>query len=202
MLAGCASGVSDTACGTAGQPRGNNPTTTTFGYNQQSASIYAGHDLVIAAGQTSNAYGNLIAGHNMVIGSQRRRCRRRPIWGQTTHFAGGKLTSFDGSRKIVQRGIQLYMDRLQKPDRARLKSMPIPGYEQTGKSTSINRRGGSGAWRGCRDFAALASRRPPAACAPHFGRPSALCIGGDPKRIGCANTRSRQDHLPRPGLLA
>ncbi|WER45125.1 filamentous hemagglutinin N-terminal domain-containing protein [Cupriavidus sp. WKF15] len=65
---GCASGVPDTACGTAGQPRGNNPTTTTFGYNQQNASIYAGHDLVIAAGQTSNTYGNLIAGHNIVIG--------------------------------------------------------------------------------------------------------------------------------------
>lgn len=65
---GCASGVPDSACGTAGQQRGNNPTTSTFGYNQQNASIYAGNDLVIAAGQTSNTYGNLIAGHNIVIG--------------------------------------------------------------------------------------------------------------------------------------
>lgn len=65
---GCASGVPDTACGTAGNPRGNNPNTNTFSYSQQNASIYAGHDLVIAAGQVNNTYGNLIAGHNVVVG--------------------------------------------------------------------------------------------------------------------------------------
>ncbi|WP_423395032.1 filamentous hemagglutinin N-terminal domain-containing protein [Burkholderia sp. LMG 21824] len=65
---GCASGVPNSACGNAGQPRGNNPTTTTFGYQQSDATIYAGHDLVIAAGQINNTYGNLLAGHDIVIG--------------------------------------------------------------------------------------------------------------------------------------
>ncbi|CAM2179042.1 filamentous hemagglutinin [Burkholderia latens] len=65
---GCASGVPNSACGNAGQPRGNNPTTTTFGYSQNDATIYAGHDLVIAAGQINNTYGNLLAGHDIVIG--------------------------------------------------------------------------------------------------------------------------------------
>nr|WP_276538254.1 filamentous hemagglutinin N-terminal domain-containing protein [Burkholderia multivorans] len=65
---GCAVGIPSTACGTAGQPRGNNPTTTTFDYSQNNATIYAGHDLVIAAGQINNTYGNLLAGHDIVIG--------------------------------------------------------------------------------------------------------------------------------------
>ncbi|WP_246637197.1 two-partner secretion domain-containing protein [Burkholderia catarinensis] len=65
---GCASGVPNAACGNAGQPRGNNPTTTTFGYSQNDATIYAGHDLVIAAGQINNTYGNLLAGHDIVVG--------------------------------------------------------------------------------------------------------------------------------------
>ncbi|MCA8175127.1 filamentous hemagglutinin N-terminal domain-containing protein [Burkholderia multivorans] len=65
---GCASGVPNSACGNAGQPRGNNPTTTTFDYSQNNATIYAGHDLVIAAGQINNTYGNLLAGHDIVIG--------------------------------------------------------------------------------------------------------------------------------------
>ncbi|EEE02316.1 two-partner secretion domain-containing protein [Burkholderia multivorans] len=65
---GCASGVPNSACGSAGQPRGNNPTTTTFDYSQNNATIYAGHDLVIAAGQINNTYGNLLAGHDIVIG--------------------------------------------------------------------------------------------------------------------------------------
>ncbi|MGZ2748587.1 two-partner secretion domain-containing protein [Burkholderia stagnalis] len=65
---GCASGVPNSACGNAGQPRGNNPTSTTFGYHQNDATIYAGHDLVIAAGQINNTYGNLLAGHDIVIG--------------------------------------------------------------------------------------------------------------------------------------
>ncbi|RQR67694.1 filamentous hemagglutinin N-terminal domain-containing protein [Burkholderia sp. Bp9126] len=65
---GCASGVPNSVCGSAGQPRGNDPTTTTFSYNQNDATIYAGHDLVIAAGQINNTYGNLLAGHDIVIG--------------------------------------------------------------------------------------------------------------------------------------
>ncbi|MBN3817369.1 adhesin, partial [Paraburkholderia sp. Se-20369] len=65
---GCASGVPNSACGSAGHPRGDNPTTTTFSYSQNNATIYAGHDLVIAAGQINNTYGNLLAGHDIVIG--------------------------------------------------------------------------------------------------------------------------------------
>ncbi|MFM0197553.1 filamentous hemagglutinin N-terminal domain-containing protein [Paraburkholderia strydomiana] len=65
---GCASGVPNSACGTGGGTRGSNPTTTTFGYNQNDATIYAGNDLVIAAGQINNTFGNLLAGHDIVIG--------------------------------------------------------------------------------------------------------------------------------------
>nr|WKF59905.1 Toxin CdiA [Paraburkholderia busanensis] len=65
---GCAAGVPSSACGTAGNPRGENPTTTTFGYTQNDATIYAGNDLVIAAGQINNTFGNLLAGHDIVIG--------------------------------------------------------------------------------------------------------------------------------------
>ncbi|CAE6812241.1 MULTISPECIES: filamentous hemagglutinin N-terminal domain-containing protein [Paraburkholderia] len=65
---GCAAGVPSSACGTAGNTRGSNPTTTTFGYNQNDATIYAGNDLVIAAGQINNTFGNLLAGHDIVIG--------------------------------------------------------------------------------------------------------------------------------------
>ncbi|WP_232427491.1 filamentous hemagglutinin N-terminal domain-containing protein [Burkholderia ubonensis] len=65
---GCAAGVPSSACGTGGETRGSNPSTTTFGYNQSNATIYAGHDLVIAAGQINNTYGNLLAGHDLVIG--------------------------------------------------------------------------------------------------------------------------------------
>ncbi|TDQ86204.1 filamentous hemagglutinin N-terminal domain-containing protein [Paraburkholderia silvatlantica] len=65
---GCASGVPNSACDNGGSPRGNNPDTTTFSYSQNDASIYAGHDLVIAAGQISNTDGNLLAGHDIVIG--------------------------------------------------------------------------------------------------------------------------------------
>jgi filamentous hemagglutinin len=65
---GCAAGVPNNACAHGGQVRGENPTTTTFGYTQSDATIFAGNDLVIAAGQISNTYGNLIAGHDIVIG--------------------------------------------------------------------------------------------------------------------------------------
>ncbi|MFM0467709.1 two-partner secretion domain-containing protein [Paraburkholderia strydomiana] len=48
--------------------RGGNPNSTTFSYAQQSATVFAGNDLVIAAGQINNTYGSLLAGHNIVIG--------------------------------------------------------------------------------------------------------------------------------------
>ncbi|QCP52387.1 filamentous hemagglutinin N-terminal domain-containing protein [Trinickia violacea] len=65
---GCAAGVPNYDCGGFGHPRGENPNTTTFSYSQNDATIYAGNDLVIAAGQVNNTYGNLLAGHNIVIG--------------------------------------------------------------------------------------------------------------------------------------
>ncbi|MGX7002460.1 beta strand repeat-containing protein [Caballeronia sp. KNU42] len=65
---GCASGVPSLECNTGGQTRGGNPTTTTFSYNQNDATIYAGNNLVIAAGQINNTFGNLIAGHDLVVG--------------------------------------------------------------------------------------------------------------------------------------
>jgi filamentous hemagglutinin len=66
---GCASGVPNSACTSSyGSTRGSNPTTTTFSYSQSDATIDAGNDLVIAAGQINNTYGNLLAGHNIVIG--------------------------------------------------------------------------------------------------------------------------------------
>ncbi|RKP45887.1 filamentous hemagglutinin N-terminal domain-containing protein, partial [Trinickia fusca] len=64
---GCASGVPNYVCGFWGHPRGDNPTGTTFTYTQDNATIYAGHDLVIASGQVNNTYGNLLAGHDIVI---------------------------------------------------------------------------------------------------------------------------------------
>ena len=66
---GCASGVPNAACNSsAGTPRGTNPTTTTFSYSQNDATIFAGHDLVIAAGQVDNTFANLLAGHDIVVG--------------------------------------------------------------------------------------------------------------------------------------
>ncbi len=46
---------------------GNDPNTSTFSYTQDNASIIAGNDLTISAGTISNTYGNLIAGHNIVV---------------------------------------------------------------------------------------------------------------------------------------
>jgi len=65
---GCATGASSSECAAGMGYRGGNPTSTGFSYAQQSATIYAGNDLVIAAGQVSNTYGNLLAGHDIVIG--------------------------------------------------------------------------------------------------------------------------------------
>ncbi|WP_322053235.1 two-partner secretion domain-containing protein [Paraburkholderia bannensis] len=64
---GCASGVPGYACGTWPAP-GNNPTTTTFSFTEHDATIMAGNDLIIAAGSVKNTDGNLLAGHDVVIG--------------------------------------------------------------------------------------------------------------------------------------
>ena len=64
---GCASGVPNEGCGTAGAAKGSGPTTASFNYSQN-ATIYAGHDLVIAAGQINNTFGSLLAGHDLVVG--------------------------------------------------------------------------------------------------------------------------------------
>ncbi len=65
---GCAAGVSGTECARGNGFRGGNPNSTSFSYAQQDATVYAGNDLVIAAGQINNTYGNLLAGHDIVIG--------------------------------------------------------------------------------------------------------------------------------------
>ena len=65
---GCATGVSGTECALRNGFRGGNPNSTSFSYAQQDATVYAGNDLVIAAGQINNTYGNLLAGHDIVIG--------------------------------------------------------------------------------------------------------------------------------------
>ncbi|CAB3680276.1 hypothetical protein LMG24076_02391 [Trinickia soli] len=65
--AGCASGTSNVACENDGHVRGENPNTSTFVYTQDNASIIAGNDLTISAGTIDNTYGNLIAGHNIVV---------------------------------------------------------------------------------------------------------------------------------------
>ena len=65
---GCAAGVSGTQCGWGNVYRGGNPNSTSFSYAQQNATVYAGNYLVIAAGQINNTYGNLLAGHDIVIG--------------------------------------------------------------------------------------------------------------------------------------
>ncbi len=65
---GCASGVSGTECARGNEFRGGDPNSTAFSYAQQNATVYAGNDLVIAAGQINNTYGNLLAGQDIVIG--------------------------------------------------------------------------------------------------------------------------------------
>ncbi len=65
--AGCVSGTSNAACMHDGYVRGENPTTSTFTYLQDNASIIAGNDLTISAGTINNTYGNLIAGHDIVV---------------------------------------------------------------------------------------------------------------------------------------
>ncbi|VVE40534.1 two-partner secretion domain-containing protein [Pandoraea fibrosis] len=66
--AGCAAGTSNAACYRYNDVRGQNPDTTSFTYAQNNAAIIAGNNLTIAAGTISNKYGDLIAGHDLVIG--------------------------------------------------------------------------------------------------------------------------------------
>ncbi|WP_081771952.1 two-partner secretion domain-containing protein [Paraburkholderia nodosa] len=65
---GCASGVSGSECDNNMSVRGDNPNSSTFSYSEQGATIFAGHDLVVAAGSINNTDGSLLAGHDIVIG--------------------------------------------------------------------------------------------------------------------------------------
>ncbi|WP_229656704.1 two-partner secretion domain-containing protein [Burkholderia pseudomallei] len=63
VTAGCAPGYSGcTSNGTT------NPNSETYSYQQTNSNVTAGHDIVIAANQVSNTYGNLVAKHDVVIG--------------------------------------------------------------------------------------------------------------------------------------
>ncbi len=65
---GCVAGTSELDCLQPGDHiRGENPNTSTFSYTQDNASIIAGNDLTISAGTINNTYGNLIAGHDIVV---------------------------------------------------------------------------------------------------------------------------------------
>ena len=66
--AGCTPDATSVQCAFDGTVARGSATTTTFSYQQQNATIVAGNDLVIAAGQVNNTYGTLLAGHNVVIG--------------------------------------------------------------------------------------------------------------------------------------
>ncbi|WP_225032320.1 filamentous hemagglutinin [Paraburkholderia sp. XV] len=61
--AGCAPGFS--GCNSSAT---SNPNSTSYSYQQTNATVTAGNDVVIAAGNVSNTYGDLVAGHNVVIG--------------------------------------------------------------------------------------------------------------------------------------
>ncbi|WP_319022350.1 colicin E5-related ribonuclease [Burkholderia sp. Z1] len=65
VTAGCASGVSNSGCGSL---RTTNPNSETYGYQQTNSNVTAGHDIVIAANQVANTYGNLVAKNDVVIG--------------------------------------------------------------------------------------------------------------------------------------
>ncbi|VWC41902.1 AAdhesin HecA family protein [Burkholderia lata] len=63
VTAGCAPGYSGcTSNGTT------NPNSETYSYQQTNSNVTAGHDIVIAANQVSNTYGNLVAKRDVVIG--------------------------------------------------------------------------------------------------------------------------------------
>jgi len=65
---GCPPGVPEDECLLGIEYVGENPTSSTFSYQQDNATISAGNDLVIAAGNITNTYGNIIAGNNLYIG--------------------------------------------------------------------------------------------------------------------------------------
>jgi filamentous hemagglutinin len=65
---GCTPDATTIQCALSGGVSRGGATTTTFSYQQQNATIVAGNDLVIAAGQVNNTYGTLLAGHDVVIG--------------------------------------------------------------------------------------------------------------------------------------
>ncbi|UEP24006.1 filamentous hemagglutinin N-terminal domain-containing protein [Burkholderia ambifaria] len=65
VTAGCASGVSNAGCSSL---RTTNPNSETYSYQQTNSNVTAGHDIVIAANQVNNTYGNLVAVHDVVIG--------------------------------------------------------------------------------------------------------------------------------------
>ncbi len=63
VTAGCASGFS--GCGTTTT---TNPNSETYSYEQTNSNVTAGNNIVIAANQVSNTYGNLVARNDVVIG--------------------------------------------------------------------------------------------------------------------------------------
>ncbi|NHB05607.1 filamentous hemagglutinin N-terminal domain-containing protein [Burkholderia cepacia] len=65
VTAGCASGVSNAGCSNL---RTTNPNSEAYSYQQTNSNVTAGHDIVIAANQVSNTYGNLVAKNDVVIG--------------------------------------------------------------------------------------------------------------------------------------
>lgn len=65
VTAGCASGVSNAGCSSLNT---TNPNSETYSYQQTNSNVTAGHDIVIAANQVANTYGNLVARNDIVIG--------------------------------------------------------------------------------------------------------------------------------------
>ncbi|MGU7771830.1 EndoU domain-containing protein [Burkholderia sp. MR1-5-21] len=65
VTAGCASGFSNSGCSSLNT---TNPNSETYSYRQTNSNVTAGHDIVIAANQVNNTYGNLVAKHDVVIG--------------------------------------------------------------------------------------------------------------------------------------
>ncbi|MGS0895293.1 beta strand repeat-containing protein [Burkholderia stagnalis] len=63
VTTGCASGYSGCTPNST-----TNANSETYGYQQANSNVTAGHDIVIAADQVDNTYGNLVAKHDVVIG--------------------------------------------------------------------------------------------------------------------------------------
>ncbi|KVM84608.1 filamentous hemagglutinin N-terminal domain-containing protein [Burkholderia stagnalis] len=69
VTAGCAAGFSGCSTATtASTITTTNPNSETYSYQQTNSTVTAGNDIVIAASQVSNTYGNLVAKNNVVIG--------------------------------------------------------------------------------------------------------------------------------------